>query len=221
MSKIKINIDPIVADSATIGCLLFADLKCAPKNFQLWQDIQELADGYRKIYANPSEALDKLKPARDLYRATGIEPTRNRPSSEALFRRVVKGKPLYQINSIVDSCNFISLQLYLPIGLYDVEKISGNIILRKGVENEFYQGIGKELINVYNKLTLADDYGPFGNPSADSRRTAISLESHRVLMVLFTPKDFSKKTLTRHLELAGRMIIKYHPAGKILQSSIY
>jgi DNA/RNA-binding domain of Phe-tRNA-synthetase-like protein len=220
MSKIEIKYDQNVVDLATIGYLLLANLKCLPKNLALWQDIQRLADVYRKEYANPSEALDKLKPARDLYRAIGIEPTRIRPSSEALFRRVVKGKPLYQINSIVDLCNFTSLQFFLPIGLYDVEKISGNIILRKGDQHESYQGIGKDLVNVYNRLTLVDDYGPFGNPSADSLRTAISLDSHSVLMILFAPNNFSKKVLNMHLEFAGNMMIKYHPGGKILQSSI-
>jgi len=211
---------PDITGKLIAGILEFSDLICQPKNEELWREMGILQQKYIRQFAHPSEGLLFLRPARDLYRAVGIEPTRIRPSSEALFRRVIKGKALYQINSIVDACNYASLSFFLPIGLYDLLKISGDIKFRLGLENEEYEGIGKESVHVTNRLCLADEIGAFGNPSSDSLRTAIDLQSREVLMVIFAPFKYSVPPLQEHMKLAEEIMLKFHPASKSRRSRI-
>jgi len=212
--------DPEISNRLIGGIIVFQNLECQNKNIELWGAIQGLGNRYQEEFKSPSEALDKLKPARNLYRAVGIEPTRIRPSSEALFRRIIKGKSLYQINSIVDAGNLASLSFLLPIGLYDKEKIQGSVILRRGWEGESYHGIGKENVNVSGRITLADQDGPFGNPSSDSQRTSIRINTREVIMVIFAPIDYSHDMLQQHLNLSQDIMLKYHTSGSMINQKI-
>jgi len=215
MIKSNLQFLPDVVGKLLAASLEFSGLSCQSKNEELWQEIGVLQKDYIHQYDHPSEGLSLLRPARVLYRAVGIEPTRIRPSSEALFRRIIKGKPLYQINSIVDACNYASLSFFLPIGLYDLQKIKGDIYFRLGFVNEEYEGIGKESVHLGNRLCLADDLGAFGNPSADSLRTSIDLQSREVLMVIFAPYGYPEELLLEHAKSASEIILKFHSNGKL------
>jgi len=129
-----IQFHPSVNNIVRIAALQFSDMHVVPKSNELWDEIDLLVQQLRTTYSTPSEASTVVLPARQLYRDIGIDPTKNRPSSEALLRRTLKGKGLYQINSVVDTCNFCSLQFLLPIGLYDFDKIEGCVILRIGMD---------------------------------------------------------------------------------------
>ena len=87
--------------------------------------------------------------------------------------------------------------------------------MRQGAAGEYYEGIGKERVNVSGRITLADREGPFGNPSSDSLRTSINLDSREVVMILFAPTDYSRQQLQNHLNLAQTVMLKYHPSGII------
>jgi len=126
--------------------------------------------------------------ARALYRRFGTDPTRVRPSNEALLRRLKKGDALPRVNSLVDVANALSVQLQVPVGLYDLEKARGDeLTIRLGAEGEGYSGIGKERVNVAGRLCVADAEGPCGNPSADSSRTMITTETERAAWIYFLP----------------------------------
>jgi DNA/RNA-binding domain of Phe-tRNA-synthetase-like protein len=126
--------------------------------------------------------------ARELYRKFGLDPTRVRPSSEALLRRLKKGEPLPRINSLVDVANALSVQLQVPVGLYDLGKVKGDeLVIRLGAEGEGYTGIGKEHVNVAGRICVADAEGPCGNPSADSARTMITIDTERAAWIYFLP----------------------------------
>ncbi len=126
--------------------------------------------------------------ARALYRRFGMDPTRVRPSSEALLRRLKKGEPLPRINSLVDIANALSIQLQVPVGLYDLGRVRGEeLVVRLGAEGEGYEGIGKEHVNVAGRICVADAEGPCGNPSSDSARTMITTETERAAWIYFLP----------------------------------
>jgi DNA/RNA-binding domain of Phe-tRNA-synthetase-like protein len=126
--------------------------------------------------------------ARELYRRFGIDPTRVRPSSEALLRRLKKDESMPRINSLVDVANAMSVQLQVPVGLYDLGKINGEeLVIRLGSEGESYTGIGKEKVNVAGRICVADAEGPIGNPSADSARTMITTATERAVWIYFMP----------------------------------
>ncbi len=220
MSDLQIELYPDVKSAVKISYLQFSKLKCQAKLETLWQDIEILSAKYREIYHSPSDALNELRPARNLYRAVGIEPTRIRPSSEALLRRVIKSVPLYQINSIVDASNYCSLAFLLPIGLYDLDKVKGQVQLRLGGDGEEYAGIRKDIIHVANRLTVADDIGPFGNPSADSHRTSIDLNSYNILLIIFAPHNYPTDILQKHSKFAEEVMLKYHASGELVKSGL-
>ena len=126
--------------------------------------------------------------ARELFKKFGIDPTRVRPSSEALLRRMKKGEPLPRINSLVDVANALSVQLQVPVGLYDLGKVIGEeLVLRLGKTGESYVGIGKEKVNVSGRICVADADGPIGNPSADSARTMITTDTESAAWIYFLP----------------------------------
>ena len=127
-------------------------------------------------------------PARALYRRFGTDPTRMRPSSEALLRRVRRGDPLPRINSLVDVANVMSLRLQIPVGLYDLDRVEGEqLVIRLGAPGEGYTGIGKEHVNVEGRLCVADAAGACGNPSADAARTQITTQTERAAWIYFLP----------------------------------
>jgi DNA/RNA-binding domain of Phe-tRNA-synthetase-like protein len=149
-------------------------------------------------------------PARALYRRFGIDPTRVRPSSEALLRRLKKGEPLPRINSLVDVANALSVQLQVPVGLYDLGKVKGDeVVMRLGAEGESYTGIGKERVNVAGRICVADAEGAIGNPSSDSARTMITTDTERAAWIYFLPVD--DETIDRTAELIavfGRGLVR-------------
>jgi DNA/RNA-binding domain of Phe-tRNA-synthetase-like protein len=133
---------------------------------------------------------------RTMYKRVGLDPTKTRPSSEALLRRVRRGDSLPRINSMVDVCNWCSLEFQLPYGLYDASRIDGDVELRIGRDGESYPGIRKDDVNVGGRITLADTRGPFGNPTSDSARTMVTTSTTRALLVVFAPREIDARRLT-------------------------
>lgn len=164
----------------------------------------------RAMQAVRSGSVGPAARARELYRRFGTDPTRVRPSSEALFRRIRKGEPLPRINSLVDVANAMSVQLQVPVGLYDLDKVKGEeLVVRLGKVGETYAGIGKERVTVEGRICVADAEGPCGNPSADSARTMITTATERAAWIYFLP--VSDEDIDRTAELIavfGRGLVR-------------
>ena len=212
-----ISSDQSLKEIIKLGVIQFSQVQVVPKIEAIVQEMESLCSEFKKKYHSPADAMEQLSVSRSLYRKIGLDPTKNRPSSEALLRRVLKGNSLYQVNSIVDICNLCSLKFLLSLGLYDIDKIEGNIILRLGKQGEGYEGIRKEYVNVAGKFAMADDLGPFGNPSADSARTMINESTTKVLFTVFVPADFNNKLLIEHLDFIETKVKQYHPCNTILK----
>ena len=152
-----------------------------------------LAEAEAAVRANPPAAITAV---RTMYKRVGIDPTKTRPSSEALLRRVRKGESLPRINSMVDVCNWCSFEFQLPYGLYDAARIVGDVELRLGRDGESYAGIRKDDVHVAGRITLADAQGPYGNPTSDSARTMVTTATTRALLVVFAPRELDLGRLT-------------------------
>jgi len=164
----------------------------------------------RAMSAVRSGEVGDVGRARALYRRFGVDPTRVRPSSEALLRRLKKGEPLPRVNSLVDVANSLSVQLQVPVGLYDLEKIRGDeLVVRLGKEGEAYTGIRKEKVNVAGRICIADAEGPCGNPSADSERTMITTDTERAAWIYFLPVTDEEVDRTAELvAVFGRGLVR-------------
>lgn len=150
-----------------------------------------------------------IAPVRAAYRAMGIDPTKTRPSSEALLRRILKGEDLYTVNSLVDALNLCSLRYLVPFGLYDRARVRPPVVLRRGREGEGFPGIRKEHVNVAGRACLADVEGPFGNPTSDSDRTKITLETTCALVAPFLPQDMAEERLREIVSGTAETLRKY------------
>jgi DNA/RNA-binding domain of Phe-tRNA-synthetase-like protein len=147
--------------------------------------------------------------ARTLYKALGLDPTKTRPSNEALLRRVLKGEPLYQVNTLVDALNLASLVHQLPFGLYDVGRVQPPIVLRRGGPGEGYEGIRKGFINLEGRPGLFDAEGPFGNPTSDSARTCITLATRGTLVVAYAPASVDSRRLRRVIDETAALLVRH------------
>ena len=168
----------------------------------------------RATQAARSGDVPPLERARELYRRFGTDPTRMRPSSEALLRRMKKGESLPRVNSLVDVANALSVQLQVPVGLYDLDKVKGQeLALRLGKKDEGYEGIGKERVNVAGRICVADAEGPCGNPSADSARTMITTDTERAAWIYFLPVQDDDIDRTAELvAVFGRGLVRMIPS---------
>src|SRR5688572_4635878 len=145
-----------------------------------------LADAEARIRRSV-DTWDTTAAVRSMYKRVGLDPTKHRPSSEALLRRVTRGDPLPRVNSLVDVINWCSVEFQLPYGLYDLAHVIGDVTLRLGRDGDEYAGIRKETVHVGGRIALVDDHGPFGNPTSDSARTMVTTQTTDALIVIFAP----------------------------------
>ena len=197
--SVSADLQPIVRP----GVLTFDGLTVAARDRRM---DAPLADAEAAVRVRPPEESAAV---RGMYRRTGLDPTKRRPSSEALLRRVRKGEALPRINSLVDICNWCSLEFQLPYGLYDLGRIEGDVILRLGGEGESYAGIRKDVVHVAGRIAVADARGPFGNPSSDSARTMVTEAATRALMIVFAPAEVSVARIEQVLEISSARTIAY------------
>ncbi len=145
-----------------------------------------------------------IRDSREAYKALGKEPSRYRPSGEALYRRTLKGTAIYKINNIVDMVNLISLKSGFSIGGYDYDKIQGDILFEKGQSDVEYLAIGRGSMNIENLPCFHDELGPFGSPTSDSLRTMVTDMCKNFLMIIV---DFNEdESLDRVVDLSKELL---------------
>jgi len=162
-----------------------------------------LAEAERKVRLHPPEESVSV---RTMYKRVGLDPTKTRPSNEALLRRVRKEQPLPRVNSLVDVINWCSVELQLPYGLYDRRHIRGRVTLRLGRDGEEYGGIRKDTVHVDGRIALVDDAGPFGNPTSDSARTMVTTATTAAMVVVYAPVDIDCARLRGVLDTTAARI---------------
>ncbi|HEY4679270.1 MAG TPA: phenylalanine--tRNA ligase beta subunit-related protein [Candidatus Angelobacter sp.] len=203
--------------SISLDCVC-ATVRVEKQNAALWDEISaHLAHLTATIKPEQITTFPQIAAMRQAYKALGKDPSRYRGSAEALLRRVLAGKGLYQINSVVDINNLVSLESLNPAGTYDLEKITPLIELRIGAAGESYKGIGKDLINIESLPVFADAAGPLGSPTSDSERAMVTLQTQKVLMVVFSftgPQD-----LDQWVSRAGELLHRYC-GGEEIETSI-
>jgi DNA/RNA-binding domain of Phe-tRNA-synthetase-like protein len=192
--------------------LLTAEIYVQIENEALWNIIQTES----KIISESQPELSKydcIQSARAAYKALGKDPSRYRPSAEALFRRIISGKELYSVNNVVNLINLISFKSGFSIGGYDADSIKGDIALTKGLSSDIYDGLGRGLLNIENLPVLRDELGAFGCPTSDSERTGIRLDSRRCLWVFF---DFdADQSLEQYLHESAELLKQFAAAKNI------
>lgn len=153
-------------------------------------DIKELIAKYQKEVQEEYSSLEEvlniplIKKARDGYKKLGKDPSRYRLACESLLRRIVKGNDLYIINNLVDIGNLLSIDFKRSTAVLDFDKIEGDIVVRRGLASDYYEGIGRGVINVENIPVYVDNISPFGSTTSDTMRTSVSLDTKKMLLFI-------------------------------------
>lgn len=178
-----------------LGILHYDNVALSPTPVMLKGRINLFLENMRYDYSEKSASdVPGIAEWRRIFKALGMDPSRYRPSSEALVRRVLQNKPFHWIHTGVDVNNFLSLQFGLPAGLYNRDRIEGDVTLRLGQSGETYEGLNGREISCEGKLVLADTQGPFGSPFVDSVRTSVTEEATHLLHVFFIYPEFNRWT---------------------------
>ena len=196
----ELSISPELAGRVRLGVLVLDGVSVREADPALAAEVDAYCAELRSRHGDGKSAeIPGAADARALYKALGIDPTKTRPSNEALARRALKGESLYRINTLVDALNLCSLRYQLPFGLYDLGRIEPPVSLRKGGAGESYEGIRKGPVNVEARPVLVDARGPFGNPTSDSARTCITIETRRALVTVYAPTSYATARLNEVL----------------------
>lgn len=179
-----------------VGACVEADVQNTPYSAELWQLIDAQGAKFRQTLTTESlKGISGIAATRRVYKACGKDPSRYRPSSEALIRRMLHGKPLYQIDTLVDLINLASITYGYSIGGFDGDKIDGDTLsLGVGREGEPYEGIGRGMINIAGLPVYRDRTGGVGTPTSDNERTKMGLDT-RHLVALVNGYDGNEDTV--------------------------
>lgn len=182
------SVAPELKSAARIGLIQIDGVCVQESSEELKRLLDEAAAAAVAQYGDRAAGeIPAVQAVRRIFHKSGVDPTRYRPSSEALLRRVLKFKELYLVNSAVDLVNYFSLTTLWPMGLFDTRLIKPPVVFRSGRGGETYQGIGREMLNLEGFPLLADSDGPFGSAISDSMRTRVTEVAASVLWVIFAP----------------------------------
>ena len=172
--------------TVALGCVT-AHVRTGDSSLELLAEL-DLCEGGILKNADPRAILEApaISATRAGYRALGKDPARYRGSAEALLRRIISGKHFPSINCVVDIINLVSVESRLPIGLYDLAKVQGDIVFRVGRRGETYKGIGKFDLNLEDLPVFCDAVGPHGSPTSDSERTMVTSSTENVAAILIS-----------------------------------
>ena len=191
-----------------VGCLQY-QVQVEKKNPELWAYLKK--EIYKKakdaIFDYRVNEIPNIKESRAAYKAFGKDPSRYRVSSEALIRRIGQGKGLYEVNTVVDVNNLISIESGFSAGSYDTARMGEDLVFRIGEAGETYKGIGKEEIKIDALPVLADEQGAIGSSTSDSERAMITEDAQEVLTLIYSFSD--NQDLEKALESGRRYLEQY------------
>lgn len=191
------------------GIAIYATVKNSEYCAALWEDIARFTHKYQQEYTIDSiKQMATIQETREAYKRCGKDPSRYRPSAEALCRRILKGMNLYQINTLVDLINLASIATGYSIGGFDADRIQGNTLtLGIGKKDEPYEGIGRGILNIEGMPVYRDAKGGIGTPTSDHERTKLSLETTHLLAII---NGYSgEKGLREAAEFLQELLKKY------------
>src|SRR5207248_1072873 len=172
---------------------------------RLWKQVEILSQRLASEFSlDRLSENEQIAAVRGLQKSFGFDPTRYRPSSEALLRRVLKGQGLYHINTAVDVNNLCSLEFLLPMCIYDLRQVKGQVRVRVGELGEAYPGIGRQVFSAENKIIIADDRGIMGSTVSDSERTKVTTETTDILLAIYAPATLDPRIIEHNAALAGQ-----------------
>ncbi len=204
--KISISSELLGETYLGIACYVFNQTSPSDYGSRFESIIKQILESLKENYAaDPSRLKDDevIRAYRAFFWKYKIDPTKTRPAGEALARRILRGGSIPLINPVVDSGNLASSITFVPIGLYDADKIPGDMVLRLSRGGEVFTPIGggeKKLekgipILVSNTLVM------HVYPHRDSVATMVTENTNRVLAIGAGVKGVPEERVLEALKL--------------------
>ena len=193
-----------------VGACVEAQVVNTPYCSELWEEIHELEKRLRQELTTESlKEQSGIAATRRVYKACGKDPSRYRPSSEQLIRRMLQGKELYQIDTVVDLVNLASIAFGYSIGGFDADKFVGDTLtLGVGRDGEPYEGIGRGMLNIAGLPVYRDAQGGVGTPTSDNERTKMTLDTTH-FVALINGYDGDEERVCQNAEFIQQLVRKY------------
>ena len=193
-----------------IGACVEAKVKNSQYCQDLWNEINTLGEEFKnKLTIETLKEISGIAATRRIYRICGKDPSRYRPAAEALIRRILQGKTLYQIDTLVDLINLASMKYGYSLGGFDADKFVGNTLeLGVGKEGEPYEGIGRGMINIQGLPVYRDGIGGVGTPTSDNERTKMTIDTNH-LLVLINGYDGNEALVRQNAEFVQQLIKRF------------
>ena len=193
-----------------VGACVEAQVKNTPYSEALWDEIHRLEEQFRAQLTTESlKEQPSIAATRRVYKACGKDPSRYRPASEQLIRRMLQGKELYQIDTLVDLVNLASIAYGYSLGGFDADKFVGDTLtLGVGREGEPYEGIGRGPLNIAGLPVYRDAVGGVGTPTSDNERTKMTLDTTH-LVVLVNGYDGNEERVKENAAYLKKLIEQY------------
>jgi DNA/RNA-binding domain of Phe-tRNA-synthetase-like protein len=193
-----------------VGAAVEAQVVNTPYCEALWDEIHQFETQIcKEVNTESLKNLPSIAATRRVYKCCGKDPSRYRPASEQLIRRMLQGKGLYQIDTLVDLVNLASIKYGYSIGGFDAEKIVGDTLtLGIGRDGEPYEGIGRGMLNIAGLPVYRDSQGGVGTPTSDNERTKMTIDT-RHLLVLINGYDGNEQRVRENALFIQELIRRY------------
>ena len=197
------------------GAFLEITVQNSATSPELWAEIEASCEKRQADFTTETiKSRSSIAATRAAYKACGKDPSRYRPASEQLSRRVLQGKGLYSVDTLVDLGNLVSIFSGYPTGLLDADKIVGESVeLGIGRADEPYEGIGRGTLNIEGLPVYRDAVGAIASPTSDSTRTMLSPTTSRLLFII-NGYDGDEQLLQESIDLAQDLLQRYAHAGE-------
>jgi DNA/RNA-binding domain of Phe-tRNA-synthetase-like protein len=190
MGKVDLRVDECIRDALRLGVVVLEEIRNGPSPDKLLEMMEVRSREMRERSAgDPPSAEEAARRVRRLYHHLGIDPTKDRPSSERLLRMARRGVALPRVNALVDAMNLVSLTTRCPLGTYDLDRIVPPLSIGIGSKGDAYRTPSGDTLGLEGKLCLEDTHGLFGNPSHDAERAAVGLSTTRALVIAWSARE--------------------------------
>ncbi len=194
-----------------VGYAFIKEVQIGKAEKSLKREIMEIIKEVRNKYEGRSQMYLSLpiKSMRDLFKRNGIDPSKYSPSAEALLKRIIDGKDLYRINNVVECNNMGSMKYELPMGVYDLDELVGDVIFQLGSEGDFMDTMAKGKMDMRDILFTRDNDKLFGSPISDSPYAMITEDTKNVLLLVYGTRDMAENYLLESTRSTAEKIVQY------------
>jgi DNA/RNA-binding domain of Phe-tRNA-synthetase-like protein len=209
----------VIIDEATrmkepnflVGYAIIQGVSVGKTQNLLKKEIMSVIHSVRDKYNSREEMYGSvaIKEMRDLFKKNGIDPTRYTPSAEALLKRIIDGKDLYRINNIVECNNMGSMRFELPMGVYDLDKLVGDVVFKFGSDSDTMDTMAKGTMGMKNILLTMDDEKLFGSPVSDSPHAMITESVRNVLLLVYGTSGVGREEIASATKYTAQKIAEH------------